>query len=298
MRRKPRRQTITFLARVLRLVLAGPARLPAPRARGRPAGPARRGCTCMLWRARERAVRRRVGAARRAAAGRRDPRRARSPGSWPRKVEVTHLAHLEQLETRSDPGARPARAHRGDGLPGAHPRRPRPGAARRHRLASGRRPADDGIRPRLDRRLGARAAAGQALVHEHRLRPRAADLLHRRAAGDLRGRARLRGDRDEPAAGAAAPRGAGADGRDRAARSRRWAARRCSTGSRARRWQVTDPFAVSGRRRLDRERQGPERRELADPLRFPGGARAVAGPAVESSPERNRRTGRSSGESA
>ena len=68
------------------------------------------------------------------------------------KVEVRQLAHLEQLETRSDPGPRPARADGGDRLPGADPLRPRPGAARGHRLAPGRRPADDGVRPRLDRR--------------------------------------------------------------------------------------------------------------------------------------------------
>ena len=87
-----------------------------------------------------------------------------------------------------------------------------------------RRPAGDRVRPRLDRRVGARPAAGQALVHQCRVRPRAADLHDRGAARHLRRRARLRGDRHQPAAGAAAPRGAGADGGDGAARAVRRAA--------------------------------------------------------------------------
>ena len=76
------------------------------------------------------------------------------------KVEVAQLAHLEQLETRSDPGRDPRGRTVADRLPGARPRRPGPGPARRHRLAPRRRPAGDGVRPRLDRRVGARRGCG------------------------------------------------------------------------------------------------------------------------------------------
>ena len=57
------------------------------------------------------------------------------------------------------------------------------------------------LRPRADRARRPRAAAGQAVVHEHRLRARAGDLHDVGAVGDLHRRARLPGRPHEPAAG-------------------------------------------------------------------------------------------------
>ena len=58
-----------------------------------------------------------------------------------------------------------------------------PADPRGHRVAPGRRAAADRVRPRLDHRVGARTAAGQAVLHQHRLRPGAGHVHDRPAAG-------------------------------------------------------------------------------------------------------------------
>ena len=78
------------------------------------------------------------------------------------KVEVRQLAHLEQLETRSDPGRDPRGRTVATAYLGLIPSRPGPRAARGHRLAPHRRAAGDGVRPRLDRRVGAGAGCGRS----------------------------------------------------------------------------------------------------------------------------------------
>ncbi len=122
------------------------------------------------------------------------------------KVDVRELSHLEQLETLSDPERNPARRELATGVsrPRAGGRRPAgPGG---HALASGRRAPRARVRPRGDPPQRARAAAREALVHEPRLRARAAELHARRAARSLRRRARSSRHRDEsPARPAPAP---------------------------------------------------------------------------------------------
>ena len=60
---------------------------------------------------------------------------------------MRELSHLEQLETLSDPDRHPREWQLATALPRPRPARRRPGAAGRHRLASGRRAAADGVRP-------------------------------------------------------------------------------------------------------------------------------------------------------
>ena len=217
------------------------------------------------------------------------PRSARQLAS---KVEVTPPGAPRAAGDPQRPRPGPPRAHGRHRLPRPGAQRPRPRAARRHRLAPRRRPAADGVRPRLDRRVGPRAAAGQALVHQRRVRPRAADLHDRGTAGHLRRRPRVRGHRHEPAAGAAAPRASWSP-RARWPRPGRAAGgRRCCTASRWPALEVTDPFAVlrpPGARfragRFGTGARGPAMRpagevvlgrrgrvrHLAESLRFPGG---------------------------
>ena len=113
---------------------------------------------------------------------RRDARRLGRPGSWRRRSRSRTWRTSSSWRPAAIPAATPA-GGRWPPPTSGWSRRPRPGAARRHRLAPGRRPADDGVRPRLDRRVGAGAAAGEALVHERRVRAGAADVHDRRAAG-------------------------------------------------------------------------------------------------------------------
>ena len=94
----------------------------------------------------------------------------------------------------------------GHGLPGAHIRRRRAAHPPGHRLAPRPGPAPDRVRPRVDRPIGARAAAGQAVLYQHRLRPGPGDLYDRPVARHLR---RLRGPpdlSDQPAADPDPPR--------------------------------------------------------------------------------------------
>ena len=98
------------------------------------------------------------------------------------------------------PGPEPGRVGDRDRLPRPRAARRRPLGARRHELAPGRRPPPDRVRPRRDRPLGARPAARQALVLEHRLRARTGDVHAERAPRRLRGGARLRRLGDEPQA--------------------------------------------------------------------------------------------------
>ena len=120
------------------------------------------------------------------------------------KVDVRELAHLEQLETRSDPDRNPLRWELATAYLGLVPvdvDPALPGDTRWH-------PVDElpgaGLRPRADRARGPRAATGEALVHEHRLRPRARRVHDLRATRPLPGSARPRPFGDEPAARAPA----------------------------------------------------------------------------------------------
>ena len=121
------------------------------------------------------AVRRPLGAARRCArrrdAGELDPASPRGQGRRQRAVPP---------RAAGDP-RRPGERTRDDGLPRARSRRNRPDRAGRHRMALGRPAADDGLRPRGVRARRPRPAAGEALVHESRLRPGAGDV-HRLGA--------------------------------------------------------------------------------------------------------------------
>ena len=113
---------------------------------------------------------------------------------------MRELSHLEQLETLSEPTALAEGVAARDRVPRARPERHRPGASRRHRLASGRRPSRACVRSRVDRPDGTRAAAGEALLHESRLRARPHRVRDLRAPGPLRSGARTRCVGDEPAA--------------------------------------------------------------------------------------------------
>ena len=100
------------------------------------------------------------------------------------KVDVQEIAHLEQLETRSDPErdprggcSRPLTS--GWSRPTPSPTCPTTPPGTRSTTAAHR------IRPRLDRRVGSGPAAGQAVLHDDRLRPGSDDLHHLAAARHL-----------------------------------------------------------------------------------------------------------------
>ena len=131
------------------------------------------------------------------------------------KVDISEIAHLEQLETRSDP----ARDPRGRVLATAYLALVTAGAQPRLPADTAWHPVDElpewpsttsrsSGRPR-------RAAAREALLHQHRVRARAGDVHDRRTAGHLRGDARLPGVRDQPAADPGSTRGDRADLRGR-----------------------------------------------------------------------------------
>ncbi len=77
----------------------------------------------LLWQRQPAAAPRPVGAARRRRRGPTSGCATRSPATWPTKVDVREVAHLEQLATHSAVAARPARPGAGDRLPraGARP---------------------------------------------------------------------------------------------------------------------------------------------------------------------------------
>ena len=142
------------------------------------------------------------------------------------KVDVREVSHLEQLETRSDPGRNPTQARARDGVSSGSCRAGvDPQVPGGHALASARRAPRARVRPRGDPPQRPRAAAGEALVHESRLRARAAELHARRAARPLRRRARPSGERDEPPARPAPAAPARGHGRAAALRQRRRSAR-------------------------------------------------------------------------
>ena len=93
------------------------------------------------------------------------------------KVDVRELAHLEQLETRSDPDRNPLRWELATAYLGLVPADQDPALPADTRW----HPVDDlpraRVRPPADRARRPRAPAREALVHEHRLRARAA-LVH------------------------------------------------------------------------------------------------------------------------
>ena len=240
-------------------------------ARGRVPGPRRRGCTCCSG-----------SGPRTPFAGRGRCRAARWPpaSGWaPRsgrhlaaKVDLTDIAAPGAARDPQRSGARPARA-RARPPPTWPWCRPTSSPACPADTAwhAGRRPAAHRLRPRLDRRLGPEPAAGQAVLHQHRLRPGPGGVHHRRAARHLRRRARPPGVRDQPAADPDPPRGHRAH--DRRGGPPRWAGGPPrSTGSRPRRWWSPTRSPPSARlsawprpRRCSRRFRRTRHRELAWP---------------------------------
>ena len=148
-----------------------------------------------------------------------------------RKVDVAELSWLEQLETLSEPGRHPdewqlATAYLGLVPLGLDPALPDDTAwhpiERLPELAFDHEAIVLAGRERL---------AGQALLHEHRLRAGARVVLDLRADRDLHRRARLPGRPDQPAPRARAPRGARGHRRAPPARAARAAGRQRSTAS-------------------------------------------------------------------
>ena len=169
------------------------------------------------------------------------------------KVDVRDLSHIEQLETLSQPGRHPRALGAGHGLPRPRPERRRSRDPRRHELVPRRRAAAARVRPRPDRARRPRAAAGEALVHERRVRARARRVHDLRAARPLPRRARARRVGDEPPAGSAAAAPARADRQPQRARPGRRAPggavrlREPRAGDhRSVRGPATARFAVSG----------------------------------------------------
>ena len=159
------------------------------------------------------------------------------------KVDLGEVAHLEQVATYGDPGRNPVEWEIATAYLGLVPLGVDPSVPRRHGLASGRRPSPDRLRPRRDHPLGARPAARQAVVLEHRLRPRAGDVHAERAPRRLHGGARLRRLGDEPQARARPPRRARADRRPpRSGPSGGRPAEEFAFAGQA--LEITDPFAA------------------------------------------------------
>ncbi len=122
------------------------------------------------------------------------------------KVDVRELAHLEQLETRSDPDRNPLRWELATAFLGLVPADvdpALPGDTSWHPVDA---PPRARLRPRADRPRRARPAARQALLHEHRLRARPGLVHDLGAARPLPRRARPRClGHEPPARPAAAP---------------------------------------------------------------------------------------------
>src|SRR5437763_4361124 len=125
------------------------------------------------------------------------------------------------------PRSAPARVAARDGVSRPRAAGPRSLSSGGHGLASGRPAAAPGLRPRADRARRARAPARQALLHEHRLRPGSGALLDLRAAGDIRGCARVSGLGGQPATRAGASRGPRGDGGTTGVRTR-WGQAGCA----------------------------------------------------------------------
>ena len=147
------------------------------------------------------------------------------------KVDVRELSHLEQLETRGDPGRNPLRWELATAYLGLVPEQPRPGRSAGHELAPGRQPAAARLRPPADRPRRPRAPARQALVHQHRLRARPRDVHDLRAARPLPGGARPRRLGHQPAPHPPAPRAAADHRRPARPGPRRAAGRQRSSSS-------------------------------------------------------------------
>ena len=160
------------------------------------------------------------------------------------KVDVRELAHLEQLETRSDPDAASRRVAARHGLPRARPHGRRSGRPGGHGLASRRRASAHGVRPRGDHAVGPRAAAGEALLHERRLRARARRRSRSPSCATCtqpRSATRSRQRTSSACCCGAACSSRRASGALRAASA---AGRRPCSASARRELEVTDPFAV------------------------------------------------------
>ncbi len=137
------------------------------------------------------------------------------------RVDIAEIAHLEQLETRSDPDRDPsqrtiATAYLGVVPVTADPQLPESAAW----LTPAALPPMAFDHASVDR-LRSRPAAQQVVLQQSRLRAGAGRVHDRPAHRDLLHRARSRHLADQPAAGASAPRPTRADRRDRAIQQRR-----------------------------------------------------------------------------
>ena len=159
------------------------------------------------------------------------------------KVDLAEVAHLEQVATYSAPDRNPveweiATAYLGLVPLGVDPSVP---------ADTSWHPVDELPPTAFDHgaiiQSARRAAAREALVHEHRLRARAADVHAQRAPRRLRGGARLRRVGDEPEARARPARRARADGRaPRPGRAGGRPAEEFAFAGQA--LEITDPFAA------------------------------------------------------
>ena len=161
------------------------------------------------------------------------------------KVDVRELAHLEQLETRSDPDRNPLRWELATAYLGLVPERRRPRASRRTRAGT-RSTSCRRSRSTTSRSCSPAASACAAKLSYTNIGFALApdDVHDLRAARPLPRRARPRPLGDEPPARAAAPPPARADRQPPRARAVRRAARRRSTASARRELEITDQFAV------------------------------------------------------
>ena len=121
------------------------------------------------------------------------------------KVDVREVAHLEQLETLSDPDRYPREWQLATGYLGLVPRDLDPALPEDTRWFPVDELPADGLRPRRLHARRARAPAREALVHERRVRARPARVHALGATGDLRGGARASGVGDQSQARAPAP---------------------------------------------------------------------------------------------
>ena len=116
------------------------------------------------------------------------------------KVDVRELAHLEQLETLSRPDRHPTEWQLATAYLGLVPSDAEPAIPSDTSWHPVEFTAGHGVRSRTDHPVRPRAAAGQALVHEPRVRHRAGGIHAIRIARPVRGEPRPPGRGNESAA--------------------------------------------------------------------------------------------------